>query len=173
MAQELSEYERVRLLNIQRNEDFLRSIGIDQLRQNEPKNEKKKRVKSDHEDSDYDHDADDDNPNEQRVHRRKVPGITPANVPTRRSTRGAVMGGSDGAPIPLLLYQPLDHRERDSGEKDYNDKEFQVKSEEHYVTDDALERNNVTGPSLFEFIMAENPAHAVLISNKVRTSSLT
>lgn len=149
MSDELSEYEKIRQTNIQRNEVFLKSIGLATVTETIVI-EQSDLVK---------------NSSSSKRARRS---ISTENVPSRRSTRAtsgtqhvpSVGSGNDDCDLPEPL--PLFNENDTSVRRSERDRKIHVNDVEEWGS-----RVLVTAQDLRMFLLMSNPKHNDLIKNQV------
>ena len=159
MTEGLSEYEKVRFDNIRRNEEFLRSLGLDSVKIIITEETVSVATTSSRKSS----------RNQRGNCKRKFDAsVEEDTVTLRRSRRSAA------ANVPVidddlkdgdscLLFAVGSRRRRNASINDDRSNEF-------IVTDDALQRDKITAPSLKEFILSLNPSHAAILKDSVSKS---
>jgi hypothetical protein len=151
MAHELSEYEKVRLANILRNEEFLKSIGLNDIKQTIADSGAVTASTSSSSSS-----------RGSRSNRswKRPANEEPYNAPTRRSSRQTVTSCNDYSGLPLpLQYNPDDFPDTNKAKTvRLNDTKY----------DDGTEKKPFTAQHLSEFIELTNPSHSEVLKSKVR-----
>lgn len=159
MTEGLSDYEKIRLDNIKRNEEFLRSLGLDSVKldivdethhagtgyikscSTRPKGNSKKRFAKSRV--------------EETGTLRRSRRSAPTNVPIIDDDSKDYY---QLAPLPLPISSNCRYDESD------NDNPIMI--------DDALQRNRITAPLLREHMIFSNPAHAAIFKNSVSYSDI-
>ena len=156
ISHDLSDYEKVRLANIQRNQDYLRSLGFDKppdaTNQNCKSQESHVVVAS----------------SSSRTKRSRISEKSNEVVPLRRSSRATPVIKSDNLdesdnfefpdPIPLG---------RMNDESDIKvERSFPCRNSEEFG--DFICRNQITAQSLMDFIIIHNIDHSEMMKFKVR-----
>ena len=158
MTEGLSEYEKVRFDNIRRNEEFLRSLGLDSVKITisevtvsvaTTSNKKSSR-------------------NQRGNCKRKLDSSLEEDTATlRRSRRSAAVNvpiiDDDKDGDSCLLFPVGSRRRCDASINDDRNDDF-------IVFDDAVQRDKITAPSLKEFILSLNPSHAAILKDSVSKS---
>ena len=152
----LSEYEKVRLDNIRRNEDFLRSLGLDSV----------KITITEETDCVATTTTRGSSRNLMGRCKRKLDAsLEEDTVILRRSRRSAAVNVSiidDNLKVEdARLLFPAGSRRR------YRASMNDETSDDLTIVDDALQRDKITAPSLKEFILSINPSHAAILKDSV------
>lgn len=168
MSLELSDYEKVRLANIQRNQDYLKSLGFD--KRTDSVNQLSNRKDS------AEHSSSSSSWSSTRTKRSKISVKNESNdilpQPLRRSSRAApVIKGDDNIidhddfdfpdPIPLGRVDG----ESDSNIVDVVERTYPALSSEEFG--DHSCRIQITAQSLMDFIIVKNIAHSEMMKVKV------
>lgn len=149
MSLQLSDYEKVRLANIQRNQDYLKSLGIDKCA---------------------------DNVNQVSKHQESASSSS-SSVRGKRSKTSVTNESNDNLPLPvrrssrtatvIRSYNVDDHADFDFPDPIplVVERTYPARSSEEF--DDHRSRVQITAESLMEFIIVESIAHSEMMKVKV------